>query len=188
MSYGWRDSNPAELQPCDMVFMREIPLTQGKVALVDDEDYEWLMQWKWHVAYRKSRRTDFYAIRTFKDSRQAHPGAVLMHRALAERWGLPFSERYDHKDLNGLNNQRHNIRPASGSQNAQNTPKRKGATSRFKRVSWDKEQRKWRVVIYLNGRAIHHGRFSKESDARRVADAAALKYHGEFACLDSMTQ
>lgn len=152
--------------------MKIIPLTQGKVALVDDEDFEHVNQFKWCAQKRvfKSGIT-FYAMR--------RGGAESMHRFL-----MPSHPRIDHKDGDGLNNQRSNLRPATRSENAANQRKHVDCSSKFKGVHWDKRTGKWRSQTKLHGRRIHLGRFVNELDAAIAYDTAAVKLFGDFAKLN----
>ena len=86
--------------------MKEIPLTQGKVALVDDEDFEWLSQWKWHCHGDSARRKGRVADGCPRQD-------IFMHTQIL---GLPRGTRFRHKDGNGLNNQRHNLEPIIASE------------------------------------------------------------------------
>lgn len=84
--------------------MKIIPLSQGRVALVDDVDFEWLSSWKWHASEskRKGVPIGWYARR-----QEGHAGPCFyMHREICVRSGLPPSSMFDHRDRNGLNNQR----------------------------------------------------------------------------------
>jgi hypothetical protein len=159
--------------------MKQIPLTQGKFATVDDCDYEWAMQWKWCLLKIKN---NLYAIR-----RLPGPGKVtkhvLMHRELAKRIGLPDSPRYDHEDTDGLNNTRQNIRPCSQSQNMVNTKKRTARkyTSRYKGVSRYARDQNWEARIFVDGRQLFLGRFESEMDAATAYSTAAKQHFGEFA-------
>lgn len=149
--------------------MKTIELTQGKVALVDDEDFDYLNQWNWCATSRKNRRR-WYACR--RDGSQM----LFMHVVISGIKGA------DHKDNDGLNNQRNNLRPANASQNGGNRGKGVGKkTSKFKGVCWDKSKNKWMASIHFNYKGIFLGRFHKEKDAALAYDAAARKYFGEFA-------
>lgn len=153
--------------------MKTIPLTQGKVALVDDADYEAVSQFKW-CALKIGRR--FYAVRNVRrpDGKIANQ---YMHRFL-----MPGAPEVDHRDGDGLNNQRNNLRPATSQQNHQGfKSKAAGKTSKFRGVSWRKERQKWRGHIQVDGKFVHLGSFKNEEDAARAYDAAARKYFGEFA-------
>lgn len=158
-----------------IVQMKKIPLTQGKFALVDDADFDWLSQWGWHATTKKNSHI-FYASRI--ERRSGKQGTVLMHREILTLTGAP---EVDHRDGDGLNNRRKNLRPATHQQNLANQRIRKGGTSRFKGVCWSERYNKWRVTIKKNYRQLYLGRFSDEIEAARAYDAAALKHFGEFA-------
>lgn len=159
--------------------MRKIPLTQHKVALVDDADYGWLSQWKW-FAQKDHARDKWYAVRTVNRGRGRSPARVFMHRAIL---GLAGSyPKVDHRDLDGLNNQRHNLRTASDEQNARNKPT--VARSGFRGVYFLSDRsglHVWQARVSHAGRDISLGCFDDPAEAARVYDAAARKYHGEFA-------
>lgn len=157
--------------------VRTIPLTQGKEALVDDQDYEFLNQWKW---YADKRKHTWYASRNRRKS-EGSPRTILMHEAL-----LPDSKGVDHKDGDGLNNQRSNLRPASTAQNNRNTTKRANTSSRFKGVYWHKSTGKWqaRIGTGVSGQHIYLGEFESELDAAKAYNKAAAEKFGEFARLN----
>ncbi len=152
--------------------MQEIKLTQGKVALVDDEDYEYLNQWKWYAA-RKYKTNRFIATRT---------GNISMHRLLMN---FPKGKQIDHKDHNELNNQKSNLRICAwAKQNSWNRRKRFGVSSKYKGVTWDKLKLKWKSSICINGRTKHLGNFSSEIEAALTYNKAAKEAFGEFVCLN----
>lgn len=151
---------------------KEIPLTQGKVALVDDEDYEWLMQWKWCYS-------EGYAVRG-----STH-GLVFMHRAVLEAHRSNRQGKLtDHRNRNSLDNRRSNLRPATHLQSVRNTGPRAGGSSRYKGVTFDKASGKWAARIFFKGRKVSLGRFTSETDAARAYDKAARRYFGAFAYLN----
>ena len=156
--------------------MKEIPLTQGKVAIVDDEDYNWLSQWRWCA--HKGRR-DFYAVRNSYCS-SGKRIILPMHRQIL---GLGFgdSREGDHKNHNTLDNRRKNIRIAQRFENARNTIPQKQCTSIFKGVHWNKNAGKWQSQISVANRLIHLGYYVFEELAALAYDLAAMKYHKEFA-------
>jgi len=148
--------------------MCEIPLTQGKVALVDDEDYAYLSQFKWQT---RKAKNGWYA-RRWTSAKLGKRCIVGMH---TEVMRCAPSTLVDHEDGDGLNNQRANLRFATTAQNALNQPAR--SRSGYKGVRWAQDTGKWRAVISL-------GSFATPEEAARVYDAAALIHHGEFARLN----
>lgn len=153
---------------------KEIPLTKGKKAIVDDSDYEWLMRWSWCF------NSNGYAVSaTFTGIKGK---VVYMHRLIMEP---PKGKDIDHINGDGLDNRRSNLRIATRSQNLCN--KRIGTrnTSGHLHVSRDSATHKWRVVIVINSKHIHLGEYADLETASRIADQAAEKYHGEFRSPDS---
>jgi hypothetical protein len=157
--------------------MKRIPLSQGKYALVDDADYERLNQWKWCVSNEYGK---LYAVCWQNDQH------VRMHRFLL---GLKKGNavQVDHKDGNGLNNQRSNLRIATHKQNQWNKRKRRDNTSGYKGVFWHEASKKWLVQIKANGKIQYIGCFKSKIEAARKYNEAAKKYHGKFASLNNIT-
>lgn len=156
--------------------MKELSLSQGKVALVDDCDYEWLNQWKWSAAQRECR---WYALRRVqKGDKQS---LVLMHRQIM---GAQPGQQVDHKDVDGLHNWRANLRFCTQTQNNANQKKRGGCSSQYKGVTWDKSRIKWAAQTSVCGKHVHLGRFDSETDAALAYNKAAIEYFGEFARLN----
>jgi hypothetical protein len=150
--------------------MREIPLTQGKVALVDDEDFERVAKYPWFLLRSGTCR---YAIRNARSG-----GCRLMHQLILGTRGV------DHVNGDGLDNRRANLRVAAQSENMRNRQKAnhyagKPTGSRFKGVQRAPNNRRhpWRAA--LNGR--HLGYFENEREAAAAYNAAALQEFGEFA-------
>jgi HNH endonuclease len=124
---------------------REIELTQGQVAIVDDEDYDWLSEWKWFAL--QDGRT-FYACRQLPSTKKKKR-MVWMHRQIL---GAESGQEVDHISGNGLDNRRSNLRMASHAENLSNQRRRaKVGTSVFKGVSWRPQQGKWLARIRHNG-------------------------------------
>lgn len=143
------------------------------VALVDDSDYVAVSEFKWRA--QKGGRS-FYAARSLPRVLGKAP-TLLLHQFL-----VPSSEQVDHRDGNGLNNQRENLRPATAVQNAQSFRRKKAeTTSRFRGVNWDSPRRKWAAFIRVNGKNLFLGRFGVEEQAARAYDKAAREHFGEFA-------
>jgi hypothetical protein len=149
---------------------RAIPLTRGKFAIVDEADYECLSQFKWQA--HKDRST-FYAVRS-TPAVNGKRGVIRMHQVLV-------GEGCDHKDGNGLNNARANLRPATIRQNNCNQGVRSDNTSGYKGVSWHKAAKQWQARISVDGERKILGYYNTPEEAARAYDEAALLYHGEFA-------
>lgn len=158
--------------------MKEIELTQGRVALVDDEDYETLAQFKWTL--RKNRGCA-YAYRTAY--RGGTRRTVLMHRQII---GVPRGVEVDHVNGDGLDNRRSNLRPANRSQNCYNMRRRRNRSG-YKGVrfhSTTHRAKPWYATIKACGEQTFLGYFSTAEDAARAYDEAAIKIHGRFARLN----
>lgn len=155
-----------------------IPLTQGKFATVSPEDYDYLSQFKW-CAHKDPNSYGYrwYALR-FSSRRTGHR-MIHMHHEVARRAGLRASRQYDHKDRDGLNNRRSNIRPCTNGQNGANRSKTIGFTSKWKGVGWFRG--KWVARIRFRGDLIYLGRFADETEAADAYAEAARLCFGEFA-------
>lgn len=152
----------------------ELPLTQNKVALIDEEDFKRVFKFKWSAEKRK--RT-WYAIRKIVVGGKVK--TQYLHQFLCP--GNPLT---DHEDGDGLNNQRWNLRPANRSQNGANSKKRLGCSSKFKGVTWYARDQNWKSQISLGGKNQHLGYFDLEKDAAVAYDIAAKARFGKFAKLN----
>jgi hypothetical protein len=150
-----------------------IPLNNDKLAIVDAEDHRWLSLFRWK-AY--SNGTCWYA-KAYIPSRVKE---VPMHKVVM--WASD-DQLLDHKNNNGLDNRKSNLRFCTASQNMMNRPGH-GKTSRYKGVSWDKVAQKWKANICREGRSVHIGHFEDEDEAALAYNAAAIGTHGEFAWLN----
>ena len=153
--------------------MKEIKLTRGAVALVDDEDFEMLNRHKWY------QHSTGYAVREKRIGPIRH--IFWLHRQV-----FPTKSEIDHIDGNRLNNQKANLRGCTHRQNMANRWKNKepGLTSRFKGVSWAADKRKWLASTSKNSKTIYLGRYDREEDAARAHDNFARQEFGEFARLN----
>lgn len=153
--------------------MKEIILTQGKVALVDDEDFEWLNKVKWHA--RKGPAT-YYAARGVNTKGKIK--IILMHRVIMN---APKGMQVDHKDRNGLNCQKSNMRNCTHGQNQMN--KVGWGASRYKGVSfWQRGRGK--VLIKAKIKKEYLGLFPTEEAAALAYNERAKELFGEFAKLN----
>lgn len=149
--------------------MKQIQLTKGYVALVDDEDYEYLSQFKWKV--RIGRRT-MYAVRHIE---------ISMHRAVIQ---VDDDKVVDHINRNGLDNRKKNLRACTQLQNKYNSTGKIGGTSKYKGVTWNKQHKKWKARVHTNRKEIFLGYHANEEDAARAYDLKAREIFGEFAFLN----
>ena len=158
--------------------MKEIPLTQGKVAIVDDEDYEEASKYTWWYSKKG------YAVTTRRKSLGRKN--ISMHILIAGK----ISEKVtDHINGNKLDNRRENLRHVTLSQNSQNQkPIREGTSSRYKGVHWHKKTNKWISKICIEGKRYHLGCYENERDAAWVYNVWAESFFGEYARLNVLKQ
>ncbi len=157
--------------------MKEIDLTKGKIALVDDEDFEYLNQWKWHVNHNG------YAIRQL--SKKESPNIrqrLFMHHAILPRNDLVI----DHIDGNKVNNQKSNLRYASVLNNTRNQTIRKDSSCGYKGVYFSLQKNKWHARIKTSTKRLHLGFFDSSKEAAKAYNQAAIKYFGQFANLNKI--
>ncbi len=165
--------------------MRLIPLTQGKSATVDDRDHEWLMRaGPWHAERGQRGQGGWYAVKTVRvNGKRTKLG---MHSAIMGTFTLKETVP-DHRDGDGLNNQRANLRRATRAQNGANArkPITGRNTSRYKGVSVGvRRPGVFHAQIGIKGRGKSLGYFRIEEDAARAYDNAASAAFGEFAKLN----
>jgi hypothetical protein len=146
---------------------------------VDPADYKRLRQYEWIA---KKGRNSFYAIRYATKNKAGNAGIISMHRQIIK---VPHKMLVDHINHDGMDNTSANLRPATHAQNSSHRKKRSCPTqSKYKGVSWKKDNRKWQARIGFQNKAIYLGCFRNEIDAAKAYDRAAMKYHGEFASLN----
>ena len=152
--------------------MKTIGLTQGKIAIVDDDSFGLVSKHRWHAAKRSN---------TFYAGSRIGGKYILMHNLILGERGV------DHIDGNGLNNLRINIRKCDQSQNGMNKSKKQGIySSDYKGVYFYKPLSKWRAQIKLNGKMRCIGYFRNEIDAARAYNDAAKNTFGDFAKLNNV--
>jgi hypothetical protein len=148
--------------------MAEIPLTRGMVAIVDEEDFAWLSQWKWHAL------AEGYA------ARHRMGATILMHRVVAD--AVP-GFNVDHINGNPADNRRRNLRLCTQAENVRNTRRRADNTTGFKGVSLH-DSGLYRARLHSEGRGKLVGYFKTPEEAARAYDIAAAKLYGDFARLN----
>jgi hypothetical protein len=152
---------------------KEIKLTQGKVTIVDAEDYDFLSQWKWYCdgggyARRNSPRGDGKRV------------AILMHRFILD---APKGVEIDHRNRDTLDNRKSNLRLCNREENCRNKKKHSNNRSGYKGVSRHNDGR-WQAEISVSGQKKYLGRFDTKEEAAKIYDKEALKHFGEFAYLN----
>ena len=159
----------------------KIFLTQGQYALVDNEDYKYLSQWKW-FAHRPNKKTTYYAVRTCREYGQR---TLRMHNVLAERYIKKDYKELDHRDRNGLNNQKDNLRITTRGENIHNTPNY-GKFSKGVRIHKIKYKSKtgkintyikYQARISVSGKSISLGYFNTEKEAEYAYKKGSEKYY-----------
>lgn len=146
--------------------MKSIPLTQGMFAIVDDGDFDYLMQWKWNYDGR-------YAKRGITGNKKA--ANMYMHAQIMQ---TPKGMQTDHINKNTLDNRRCNLRICTKNENMRNRGKNKNNTSGYKGVA--KCGNNWVAYIIVDRKKIHIGVFKSILDAAKAYDAAAKTYHKEY--------
>jgi len=154
--------------------MKQIQLNLGKVALVDDEDYVRVSQFKW-IAF--THGNTWYAAR--RVSVNGKWTTQKMHQLIIG--DNPLKLDIDHIDGDGLNNQKSNLRLCTHRQNMMNRKPNKNSSSVYKGVVWHKSMCRWRALIRIEGKLTHLGLFIIEEDAAIAYDTSATENFGEFA-------
>lgn len=158
--------------------MQELKLSNSPlVAIVDDEDFERCSIFSWCI--------------TGENVGSGNGGTTIRANingkiVTLSHFVMKYNSKFDHKDRNPLNNQKLNLRPCTNQQNARNKIKSQNDvfSSEYKGVSWDKNNKLWQAYIRLNGKLKFLGRFDDEIKAAKAYNNAAIKYFGEFACLN----
>jgi hypothetical protein len=154
--------------------MKEIQLSRGRVAVVDDEDFKDLSRWNW--CWCPNRKG--YAVRRLHLREGRGRGTVAMAREIMK---APKGMMVDHKNGNTLDNRRDNLRLATHHQNQMNTGLRITNTSGFKGVAWDKRGQAWRVMMNVKKKMTYLGRYRSKRTAAMIYDLWADDIFGEFA-------
>ena len=160
---------------------KSIPLTRGLAATVDDDDYGWLMQWKWHAFPNQAgQMRAARSVRRIKGNGAVTWDKVFMHRVTA---GALPGILVDHANHDTLDNRRDNLRVCTVAENHQNQMKHTGKY-RYKGIKFHKRNRGFVAYVTANGRTYYAGCGKTQEDAARAYDAAARRLHGKFAALN----
>lgn len=144
----------------------EIILTRGQIAIVDEEDYNFLINWKWRAVWDGYR---FYARNAYSEA---------MHRIILEITDSKI--HVDHIDGDSLNNRKRNLRLATSSQNQANRTKTRANTSGVKGASWNIKRNAWQAQIGFRGKNIHVGYFDDLEDASCAYKMKEIELYGEY--------
>lgn len=155
--------------------MKQIKLTKNKYALVDDEDYDFLNQWKWHY------HSMGYASRRKWIKGQNRQESILMHRFLMN---TPVGMDTDHINRNKLDNRRSNLQICTKGLNHQRAKLQSNNTTGYKGIVWYKPTNRWRVAIKFNKKGIHLGYFKELTEAISAYNNKALELFGSMAVLN----
>jgi len=154
------------------------PSHPNKFTLVDDKDYVVLNKYKWTASRQRPTGT-FYALRgIYRDNKWT---TLSMHLMIL---GNVEGKEIDHRDRDGLNNQRHNLRHCTNTENQRNRVAPINNSSGYKGIGWSKRDNRWRARLAYNGKDIYIGQFKCLIKAVEAYDKAVVKYHGEFAQLN----
>ena len=162
--------------------MKELQLTRGYVALVDDDDFEWLNSYKWYAKIYKNN--NIYAARTLylgieNNKKKYHTQRI--HHVILDI--IDYKIIIDHKNGNSLDNRKENLRIATKQQNMANSKINKNNTKGYKGISLYKNGR-WRAKIYIFKKVKYLGFYENAIEAAQAYNDAAVKYFGEFARLN----
>ncbi|MBI5872710.1 MAG: hypothetical protein HZB36_01005 [Candidatus Omnitrophica bacterium] len=167
--------------------MRRIELTQYKgaihYALFDDDDYQKVSAYRWHVRHKNKCPDLFYAARIKQINGKRK--TIWMHRFIMN---LESNDRrlVDHRNTDGLDNRKCNLRIATIQENVRHSRKHRDALhSQYKGLYWEAERQMWRAYIYVNKKKFWLGRFKKEKDAAIAYNYKAIELFGEYALLNN---
>jgi hypothetical protein len=147
----------------------------GYDVLIDDEDYNKIKNYKWHIRYcNESNRYDIYAYKYNK--------AFRLYRIIMKENNSKIE--IDHINHNTLDNQKCNLRKCTHQENIFNQRINKNNTSGYRGVSWNKYHKKWDANIKLNYKKIYLGHFKNKEDAKEKYNQKAIELFGEFAYLN----
>ena len=157
--------------------MKEINLSQGRVTIVDDDDFEEISKHKWNYAQGYAKRNIAAGA-----GKQA---TLHMHVAIMGKTG---GLEIDHVNGNGLDNRRDNLQFVTHAQNLQNKAPDKNTSSVYKGVSWNKRIKRWTSQIMIDKKLRHLGRYENEQAAALAYNNAAIKHFGQYARLNTIME
>lgn len=166
--------------------MKSIPLTQGKFAVVDDEDFDRITAMgKWCAARRKRKGFPdvFYAVRNGPRSETPRKTILMHHAVLGIQSGTPI----DHENHDGLDNRKANIRSATPMQNMYNVRLKKN-NNLPRGVRWVPSRQVYHAIIKVDGKSTFLGRFDDHLQAADAYDRASLEHHGEYGIRNNIQQ
>ena len=155
--------------------MKSITLTKGKLALVDDEDFEHINQFSWYYS-------NGYAYRPLPRKTRKKP-SISMHRLIMDD---PAGKEVDHINGNRLDNRRSNLRICTKAENRRNLGLRSTNSTGFKGVCFRKDIKKYQAQITVNSKSVYLGYYPTAQQAAHAYNDAAVKYYGEFARLNEI--
>jgi hypothetical protein len=155
-----------------------IKLSNGQDVFVDENDFEWISKYKWHIHGGYAAHSKHLGMVDGKQKIKV----ILMHRLIM---GSPEGYEVDHKDRNKLNNTRANLRICTRNQNQMNRDYF-SETSQYRGVHWCKKDKAWRAQIRVDGKQKYLGQYKCQIKAAEAYNLAAIKHHGEFAQLNNI--
>jgi len=164
--------------------MNWLPLTRGKIVIIDEDDYDELVQFSWHATRVKYGLAgyQFVAVRTcycpFDNKKKR---TIFMHRQITS---CPRGLQVDHINHEPLDNRKVNLRVCTGTENMHNSHAHKLSSSQYKGVSWYPPTKTWQAHIRVDKKKLHLGYFENEQDAAKAYDEAASKEFQSFALLN----
>jgi len=155
--------------------MRIIKLTKNRIALIDEEDFERVNQYKWYAGDGGTGK--YYAKRRPYHKATGKYGTVAMHRFIMD---APIDMEVDHIDGNSLNNQKYNLRICTHAENSRNLRVRKSSKTGYRGVSFDTQTNSWRATITYQGIFYNLGRYKSFEDAIKARKLKEKELFGEF--------
>lgn len=171
-----RDYKPEEYYIDGYGMVYRVPLTKGKYAFIDIEDYDLVSEHSWHASLAKSNNSYYAKTNVRINGKQR---SMSMHKLLMNpKKGMVV----DHINGNTLDNRRCNLRICTQADNAKNSKTPKSNTSGYKGIV-KKSSTRWQAIITSDGKRINLGSFPTPEEAYAAYCKAALELHGEFARL-----